>query len=237
MWVRLRSQVVERHLEQRQLAPRFAERRRGLAGAEEQGHTVGAGERIGIRNAIPQLQRMLEQHHRLLVGVHALGRRRCAHGGPQRGRGVARRSEMVGDSGDDLRVGSLLDSKLQHPRECQMQIAALPGEQVVHDDLPQQGMAEPVHPVGLCHQEIPVDGLAQRVAQGPPVEPARVLEQWMVESLGDRDEPQQLLRRLGQPFDPQHQRVAQGVRRCAVTVAIGGQQLLPEERVAARAGP
>ena len=62
-------------------------------------------------------------------------------------------------------------------------------------------------------------------------------QQRIVGPLGDGDEPQQLLRRLGQPLHPQHQRVAQRVRRRAAAVEAGGEQLLAVQRVAARAGP
>ena len=62
-------------------------------------------------------------------------------------------------------------------------------------------------------------------------------QQPVVEPLADGNQPQQLLRGLGQLLDPQHQRVAQRVRGGAEPVDAGREQLLAEQRVAAGALP
>ncbi len=86
-------------------------------------------------------------------------------------------------------------------------------------------------------EDVAVDRLAQGVAQRPRLQRARLGQQRVVEPLADGDEPQQLLGRLAQPLDPQHQRVAQGVGRGAAAVEPGRQQLLDVQRVAARPRP
>ena len=99
---------------------------------------------------------------------------------------------MIGDRRGDLRVRALVEPVLQRTRQRQVQLGPLAGEQVVLDDLAQERVAEPVDAIVLNDHDVTVDGLAQRVAQGPRLEPARLLEQRMVEQLADGDEPQQL---------------------------------------------
>ena len=118
-----------------------------------------------------------------------------------------------------------------------MQRRAFARQQVVVDHLAQQRVAEPVPAVVVGDQDVALDGLAHGVAQRALVEPARLGEHGVLQPLADRDEPQDLLRRLGQPLDPQHERVAQRVGGGAEAVDAGRQQLLREQRVAARALP
>ena len=235
--VRLRAEAGERRLEQRELAFWIAERAGGLGGAGEHGDAVGAGQRLGVRHLVPQVERAVEQRRHLAVGVHALGGRRGAHRGGQRRRLVARRGEVMGDGGGGLRAGTVVEMLLQRPRQAQMQLGALGGKQVLLDDLAQERVAESRDAVVLHDQDVRVDGLAQRVAQRARLEVARLLQQAMIEPLPDGDEPQQLPHALGEPLDPQHQRVAQRVGCRAASVEPGRQQLLAEQRVAARAGP
>lgn len=140
---------------------------------------------------------------------------------------------MMGDGGRALRVGALLEAPLERPPEPQVQLGPLAGKEVGLDHLAQEGMAELVGAVVLHGQDVRVDGLAQRVAQGRPVEVARVVEHRMIEPLPDGEQPQQPSGGLGQPLDAQHQRVTQRVRRGPA----GREQLLAEQRVAAGARP
>ena len=227
----------ERGLQQLELTARIAERGRGVGGSGEEGDAIRARQPLGIRNAMPQLERALEQRRRLAVGIRAGGGRRGAHRGGQRRRLVTGGGEVVGDGGRGLRAGAVVEALIERARERQVQLRALAGEQVLGDHLAQEGMAEPIRAVVPDDQDVTLDGLAQRVAERPRLQAARLLQQRMIELLADRDEPQQLLRGPGQPFGAQHERVAQRVRRRAAPVEPGGQQLLAEQRVAAGSRP
>jgi hypothetical protein len=144
---------------------------------------------------------------------------------------------VVGDGRGQHRAGGLVDPRLQPARERQVERGALARQQVVLDDLAQQRVAEPVAVVVAGDQDVALDRLAQPIAQRLPLEPAGRGQQGIVGPLGDGHEPQQLLRRLGQPLHAQHQRVAQRVRRRAAPVEAGGEELLAVQRVAARTAP
>ena len=235
--VRVPAEPGERSLEQLELTSRIADRAGGVGGPDEHADAVGTGPRLGIRHPVPQLERAVEQRRHLVVCVHALGGCRGAHRGGERRRLVTRRGEVRGDRRGDLRVRALVEAMLERARQPQVQLGPLAGEQLLLDDLAQERVAEPVHVVVLHDQDVTVDGLAQRVAQGTRLEAARLVEQWMVEPLADRDESTAAPRGLGQPLHPQHQCVAQRVRRGAAAVEPRGQQLLAEQGVAARTRP
>ena len=194
---------------------------------------VGAGERLGVGHPLPQLERALEQRRGLAVGVHALGRGRGAHRGGKCRRPVAPGGQVVGDGGGVLCAGVRAQPPLERPPERQVQLGPLARQQVVVDDLAQERVTEPVDAVVIDDQNMTVDRLAQGVAERPRLEPARLRQQLVVEPLTDGDEPQRVAGRLGQPLDPQHQRVAQRVGSGAAAVEPGREQLLAEQRVAA----
>ena len=198
---------------------------------------VLAGALLGVGHAVPELERALEQRARLAVRVDALGRRRRVDRPLERGRLLAGGGEVVGDGGGQHGAGLLVDPLLQRARQRQVERRPLAGQQVVLHDLAQERVPEAVAAVVVGDEDVAVDGLAQRVAQRALVEAAGPGQQRMVGPLADGDEPQDLLRGLGQVLDAQHQRVAQRVRRGAAAVEPGGEQLLAVQRVAARARP
>ena len=167
-----RVELLERGLVQRELAARMAERRRGLPGAPEQRHVVLAGARLGVRHAVPQLERALEQRLRLAVRVDALGGRRGVHRPLERGGLLAGGGEVVGDGGGEDGAGLLVDALLERARERQVQRGALARQQVVLDHLAQQRVPEAVAAVVVGDEDVAVDRLAQRVAQRALVEAA-----------------------------------------------------------------
>ena len=195
--VGIRAELGERGLEQRELPAGMAERPGRLSGARRAASTWSApATRRGVGHAVPQLERALEQRARLAVRVHALGRRGGAHGRGERRRLVAGGGVVVGDGGGQHRAGATRRSAPPAPRaSARCSAARSPGQQVVLDDLAQQRVAEPVAVVVAGEQDVALDRLAQPVAQRAPVEPADLGQQRIVGPLGDRDEPQQLLRR------------------------------------------
>ena len=213
------------------------ERGRRLPGAPQQLHVVVAGAHLGVGHAVPQLERALQQRHRLAVRVDALGGAGRVHRPLERGGLLAGGGEVVGHGGGQDGAGLLVDALLERAGERQVEGGALTGQQVVLDHLAQQRVAEAVAAVVVGDQDVVVDRLAQRVAKRALVEAAGLRQQRVVGALGNGDEPQDLLRGLGQALDAQHQRVAQRVRRGAAAVEAGGEQLLAVQRVAARALP
>ena len=235
--VGLGAELGQRRLEQRELAAGVAEGPGGAAGAFEQRHAVGAGALLRVGHAVPQLECALEQRLRLAVRVHALGGRGGADRPLERLGLLAAGGVVVGDRGGQDRAFAFLEPVPQRLGEPQVQGRPLAGQQVVVDDLAQQCVAESVPAVVAGEQDVALDRLAQGVAQRALVEAADLGEHGVLESLADRDDPEDLLRGIGQPLDAQHQRVAQRVRRRSEAVDPGGQELLGEERVAARARP
>ena len=196
----------------------------------------GAGQRLGVGHAVPDLQRALEQPGGLAVGVDARGGLRRVDAGAQRGRLVARRAVVVRDAGADPRaVAARLDAALERAGEREVQLGVLARQQVVVDDLAQQRVAEAVQAVLAGDDQVAGGGLAQRDAQVGRVELAGVGEQRVVGPLGDREQPQDLLGGLGQALRAEHQRVAQRRRQRGAAVRARGDQLLGEQRVALRA--
>ena len=113
-----------------------------------------------------------------------------------------------------------------------MQFAALAGEQIVVQRLPQERVAEAEAPVVAGHEHLLGDGLAQRRLDRFALEARDVGERRLVERAPDRDRARDLLRRLRQPLDPHQERVTQALRGGAPAVEAGGEQLLGEQRVA-----
>ena len=156
---------------------------------------VLARPRLGVRHAVPQLERALEQRPRLAVRVDALGGRRGVHRPLERGGLLAGGGEVVGDGGGEHRARLLVDALLERAREREVQRGALARQQVVLHDLAQQRVAEAVAAVVVGDEDVAVDRLAQRVAQRALVEPAGLRQQRVIGPLSDGHEPQDLLRR------------------------------------------
>ena len=132
-------------------------------------------------------------------------------------------------------IRQALGPPLERARERQVQLGALAGQQVVDDDLAQERVPEQVEALLVGDDELRRDRLAQRLAQHPRIDAGCVGQDLVIEPPSGREQPQQLLRVLRQPLDPQHQRVAQRRRQRAAPVHPGRQQLLGEQRVALRA--
>ena len=90
-----------------------------------------------------------------------------------------------------------------------VQLGALAGQQVVVDDLAQQDVAERVAVAVVDGDDVAGDRVAQRGPQRRVVEDLELLQQRVVGGLGDRERADDLLGRLRQPLDADHQRVAE----------------------------
>ena len=225
--------VVDRDPQQRLRAPVGAVADERAARAAQQAVAVAARLRGGVGHPRPQLERALEQRARLAVGVHALGGVGGADGGHERLALRAGLQVVVRDAGGDQRVlAGLRGLVLERARQRQVQLRVLAGEQVVVDDLAQQRVAELVAAALVGDDHVRLRRLAQRGADLGGVEPARLGEHGVGEHAPGREHPQHLLRRLAEPLDPHHQRVAQRARQPAATVEPRGEQLLGEQRVA-----
>ena len=145
---------------------------------------VAAGELLGVRHAVPELQRARVQRRGLAVGVHGLGGLRRAHAAPERPRLVAGRVVVVRDPGREVRAAvgrQPLGAPLQRAREREVQLGALARQQVVDHDLAQQRVAEGVAALLVGDHELRRDGLAHRVAQRPRVDARGLGEQLVVQ--------------------------------------------------------
>ena len=80
------------------------------------------------------------------------------------------------------------------------------------------------------------DRLAQRGVECFVLDLGYVRDRALVERATDRDHARGLLAGLGQPLDPQHERVAEALGGGAAPVEPGGQQFLRVQRVALAAG-
>ena len=203
----------------------------------QQGRLVGAREGRGVRDAVPQLQRALEQGGSLAVGVDGDRGVAGAHRGGERGRLITRGVVVVGDRGRALRAAVLaaLGVLLQRAGERPVQLGALTRQEVVVDRLAQQRVAEPVA-IALGHDDVAQDGLAQRLPQGTPVEPGDLGQHGVVELAARREHAHDLLRVVAEPLDPQRERGGEARRQRAEPVESGREQLLGEQRVPLAAG-
>ena len=162
--------------------------------------------------------------------MHALGGARGAHRGGERGGLVAGGGIVQGDAGGEPRVGV---AALERPRDREMQLGALAGQQVVLDDLAQQGVAEAVVAVVVGDDDVAGDRLAQRTAQGGGIELAGLGQQRVVQAPPDSEHAHDLLSVLAEALDADHERVAQGGgQRVGPALEAGGEQLLHVQRVA-----
>ena len=199
----------------------------------QQRDLVHAGDLRRVGDPVPELERALEQRRGLAEGVDGLGGLRGADTRSERGALVARRRIVVGDAGGELRAGGpRRGAALERLGEGAVKLGPLAGEQVVGDDLAEQRVAEGVAVVGLRDDQVARDGLAQRADERGAVHAADVGERRVVDLLADGEDAQELLRRLAELLDADHQGVAERDRQRAAAVHAGGEQLLHEERVA-----
>ncbi len=167
------------------------------------------------------------------MGVHALGRVGGADGGDERLALGAGGQVVVGDAGGDQRVlAGLLGLVLERAGEREVQLGVLAGQQVVVDDLAQQRVAELVAPALVGDDHVRLGRLAHDRAQLGGAEAAGLREHAVRQPAPGRQHAQRLLRRLAEPLDPHHQRVAQRARQPAAAVEPRGEELLGEQRVA-----
>ena len=128
----------------------------------QQGDLVDARDGLGVRNAVPQLERALEQQRGLPERVDGLGRDARADARAEGGALVAGRGVVMRDPGGQLRArGAVGGAALERARERAVELDALAREQVVGDDLAQERVAERVAVVGLGDDKVARDALAQ----------------------------------------------------------------------------
>ena len=132
-----------------------------------------------------------------------------------------------------LRAAALrLHAVLERAREREVQLGVLAGQQVVVDDLAQEGVAEGVVALVVGCDHVAGRRLAQGLAQRARLEARGLRQQGVVQAATRGDHAQDLLGVLRERLDADHERVAQRRRQLAAAVEAGGQQLLGEERVA-----
>ncbi len=222
-------ELRRRGLEQRLGAIGVAGVREARGGDAQQLDVVDPRDGLGVRHAVPQLERALVERRRLAVGVHPLGGLACPHRPLERGGLVAGRRVVVSDGGRVVGAFVLLLDAGQR----EVQLGALAGQQVVRDHLAEQCVAHPVAALGVGLDEAGGDPVAQRVPQRRQLQ---LLERAMAQASGHGQVAQHLLRGRREPLDAQHQRLAQGGRERAAAVGAGGHQLLGVQGVALRAG-
>ena len=113
-----------------------------------------------------------------------------------------------------------------------MQLGSLARQQIVGHDLPQERVTEGVEALLVGHHELRGDRLADRHAR---VDVRSRGEDLVVQPPARGEQAEQLLRVGREPFDAQHQRVAQRRRQRPAAVHARRQQLLGKQRIALRA--
>ena len=194
---------------------------RGLRRARQQLDAVDTRPHLGD---IPQLERPLEVLARLRIGIDGL---RLHGGGDRRGERGVRVAGALPLVGEPRRGGALRGQRLG---ERAMQLGSLAGDQRPVDDLADQPVPQRDGAVGLDHQA----GVARLAQRRPELGHARLQHRVIGRAAGGREHRQQPLRLGGQALDAREHRVGDGVGH--EIVAPGGEQLLHEERIAARAG-
>ena len=156
---------------------------------------VAVGQRLGLGDALPQLQRTLQQLGGVGLGVGGGRRVGGADRRPQRLGLVAGAMEVVGDRRREPRAAVSRQPRLQRACDRAVQLGALAGQQVVVDDLAQQHVAERVAVAVVDGDDVAGDRVAQRGPQRGVVEHLELLQQRVVGGLGDR-------RACGRPPEP-----------------------------------
>ena len=200
-------------------------------GALEQVDLVGPGQPGRVRHAVPELERALEQRRALAEGLDVHRGHARADGGAQRRRLIAGGQVVVGDRRGALGAGLRAIGSGQRGRERPVQLGALARQQVVVDRLGHQRVAQRVA-LAVEHDDVRRHRLSEPVAERPPVEPADLGEQRVVEHAAGGEHADDLLRVVAEPVDPQRERGGEARRERPASVRPGGQELLGEQRVA-----
>ena len=164
-------ELLEGGLVQRELAARMAERRRRLPARHRSDARSSPALRLGVRHAVPQLQRALQQRLRLAVRVDALGA--VAAAPTTRARRAARRRRRSG--GRRRRSGRRRPARRSAARaRGPAPGAARRARRAAGRPRPPRAAARggTVAAVVVGDQDVAVDRLAQRVAQRALVEAA-----------------------------------------------------------------
>ena len=202
-------------------------------GSQEQLGEVAAGKPLGVVDAVPELERPVEESG---GGAARPGLLRLAGGTDRRGKSlrlVARSVVVVGDGGAEPDARIALGAALgERPRDRQVQVGALARQQVVVKDLAQEHVAELVAVLLAAVDELGADRVAERPVERPRVEAGDLGDERVVGAAGHRERPQCHLGLLGQALEPDQKRVAERRRQGAAPVGSGGDHLLGEERVA-----
>ena len=145
---------------------------------------------------------------------------------------------MSGDRSDPLSfvLGAVeLAAGFDGARELEVHGAALSGQEVVVYDLAQERVPEAEASAVTGDKDVLGDGFAQRLAQLGVAHAGDARDQLLVQSATDGDGAHRPPCGIAEPLDPQHERVAQALRRRPATVKCGRHELLDVERVAVRA--
>ena len=174
---RVRPGLGRRRLERafvRRLRPREVPVRLQVRAEPHQQRRAGlTRERLGVRHAIPDAERTLQELRGLPVGTDRLGGLRGADGRRERCGLVAGGEVVVRERRAQVGVAWMLgDAPLQHAREREMQLGVLAGQQVVVHDLAQQRVAEAVAVLLVRLHEMCLGRFAQGTAQLGGLEPA-----------------------------------------------------------------
>ena len=198
---------------------------------------VLAETRLGVGDLVPELDRALVLVLRLRERIARLGVLGGGHRCGQRTRQVVGRVPVI----RELRgVGHPRGrARLEGPGERGMEPSPLPGEEIVVDRLLEQRVAE-----GIAldvrgrveHEDLPGDALAERLVEPRVVETRRFGDEGRIDAPAGRGrDPEDLLRRLTQVGDVCEKHIAEGLGQLdRAVLARRGEQLLGEERVAAR---
>ena len=132
----------------------------------------------------------------------------------------------------ELALVAALAGLLQIPRQRQVQLAALAGQQIVVERLAQERVPEAEAALDVGDQHLLGHRLAQPALQGLTFDAGDRDQRRLVQSAAHRHRPGHLLGRGREALDPDHERVAQALRRRPAAVQPRRQQLLGVQRVA-----
>ena len=224
--------LVEQHLRARAVARPQGDLGRPLE------HVEAARRLLGVRHGVPQLQHAPVLRGGLGERVHALGGRARPHARRQRAAVLARRVPVARDGGQGARARVAAERRPlgEHAGAGGVQAPALAGQQRRVGRLARELVAEAEPAVARVRdQHLVRHRLAQR--RGEVRELDQLGEQLVVHARArDRGGAHRLLAGRPERGDPPVEHVADRRRqRLRVAVAGGGEQLLGQERVAARA--
>ena len=141
---------------------------------------------------------------------------------------------MPSDGGGEL---GLLLTAVPHPsleraRKREVELSTLAREQIVVDDLAQEGVSELEAPVVAGDEDVLGDGFPEGFLKVGELDPLELGDQLLLEPAADRDPAGGALGIRGEPLDPEHERVTEALGEGAPAVEPSGHELLGVERVA-----